>query len=107
KPARVAAVADVLPAVAALRRLLASHHLPRRRVQRRLARVPDGCDHRPRLLHLQRRPVPQIDCRNQMSKKNRKSPKNDEASERSKGEAKPKEEMSGKDYEKEVRRLHE
>jgi polyphosphate kinase len=42
-----------------------------------------------------------------MSKKNRKSPKNDEASERSKGEPKPKEEMSGKDYEKEVRRLHE
>src|SRR6185503_9219194 len=54
-----------------------------------------------------RRTVPQIDCRNQMSKQNRKNRKSDEASERSKGEPKPKEEMSGKDYEKEVRRLHE
>jgi len=42
-----------------------------------------------------------------MSKQNRKNRKSDEASERSKGEPKPKEEMSGKDYEKEVRRLHE
>jgi polyphosphate kinase len=42
-----------------------------------------------------------------MSKKNRNKPKNDETNARAKGEAKPKEEMSGKDYEKEVRRLHE
>jgi len=42
-----------------------------------------------------------------MSKKTRNKPKNDETNERIKGEATPKEEMSGKDYEKEVRRLHE
>jgi len=42
-----------------------------------------------------------------MSKKSRNKPKNDETSERTNGGAKPKEEMSGKDYEKELRKLHE
>ena len=42
-----------------------------------------------------------------MSKKDRKNRKNDEAKSHSGGEAAPKEEMSGKDYAKELRKLHE
>ena len=42
EPAPVAAVPHLPPAVAALRQLLAGHHLPRRRPRRGLAPVPDG-----------------------------------------------------------------
>jgi polyphosphate kinase 2 len=42
-----------------------------------------------------------------MSKKDRKNRKDDEANARFGGEAAPKEEMSGKDYAKELRKLHE
>ena len=42
-----------------------------------------------------------------MSKKDRKNRKNDEAKSHSDGKAAPKEEMSGKDYAKELRKLHE
>jgi polyphosphate kinase 2 len=42
-----------------------------------------------------------------MSKKDRKSRKNDEANSHSSGEAAPKEEMSGKEYAKALRELHE
>ena len=42
-----------------------------------------------------------------MSKKDRKHHKNDEAKSRAAGESAPKEEMSGKEYAKELRKLHE
>ena len=42
-----------------------------------------------------------------MSKKDRKDRKKDEAKPNAAGEGAPKEEMSGKDYEKELRKLHE
>jgi polyphosphate kinase 2 len=42
-----------------------------------------------------------------MSKKSRKNRNSDKANERSTGKSEPQEEMSGKDYEKEVRKLHE
>ena len=53
EPAEVAAVPHLLPAVAALRQLLAGDHLPRRRLRRGLAPVPDGGRGRAGVLRLQ------------------------------------------------------
>ena len=57
----------LLPPLASLRRLLAGHHLPRRRDRDGLAPVLDCCGHRPRLLRLQHRPIPQVHRRDEVA----------------------------------------
>ena len=63
RASRVAAAAHAAPPLAALRQLLAGHHLPRRRPGDRLAAVPGRRRDRPRVLRLQPAPVPAIDRR--------------------------------------------
>ena len=61
EPAEVAAGDDLLPAVAALRELLAGDRLPRRRARGLLEAVRDGDGDRARVLRLQPVAVPQVD----------------------------------------------
>ena len=61
------AAANAAPPLASLRRLLAGHHLPRRRIRDRLAPVLDRRRHRPRLLRLQPPPIPPVHRRDQVA----------------------------------------
>ena len=63
EPARVDAAAHAGPSFAALRRVLAGHHLPRCRPGDGLATVPGGYRHWTRALCLQSEAVPSVDCR--------------------------------------------
>lgn len=63
----VAPGSHVLPSVEAFRQLLAGDHLSRRRVERRLASVPDGARDRARVLRVQPENVPEVDRSEQVA----------------------------------------